>query len=390
MFQASGNEATLVVKTREKPTLDYALSLANVDMTVWEVEKFVCNEWEGFRKNKSVDLTFKEGVMDGEVKDNGVLVVPLWQIKVWFKRRVALQTEIPPIRPVRIRVSAGKETPPISGGFKKAFILPDMHVGFRREEDGTLTNFHDKEAIGCAYELIRQIAPDRIVVLGDLLDVSEWSEKFVRAPNEQNLTQEALNEAGRILGKLRALAPHAKIDYIEGNHSERISRLVKMMLPMAYGLRPIDCKLPALSVPHLLGLDGLGIEYHGDYPNGKVWLNENLCCIHGSIVKGRSGQTAAAVLDNSNHSVIYGHTHRSEQAHEARHHHNGIRFYTAYSPGCLCRLDGVVPGNKREQSWTQGVGLVYYEDGNRNFTIQHIPIFSGVAVFNGMRFSGKF
>lgn len=366
MFEVTGNTATATVKSRTPPHLEDV----KYDTNLWEIDHYIQNMWEV-----------------GAKVDDEIIVTPLYQLKVWFKRKVAVKTVIPPIAPVNVTVRKGRKTARPKTKLKTAFLLPDVHIGFRRE-NGKLIPFHDRKAVGCALELIRDVQPDRVVILGDLLDCADWSDKFVRDPNEMNLTQEALNEAARLLGTIRALCPDAEMDYLEGNHSERMTRLVKAQLPAAYGLKPVDCELPALSIPVLLGLDKLGVTYHGDYPNNRVWLNRNLCCVHGDVVKP-PGQTAAHILKNSNHSVCFGHVHRHEHATEARHHHDGIRFYAAYSPGCLCRLDGVVPGTKREQNWTQGVGVVHYEDGNKPFTIRHIPIFNGRAILNGRYVSGR-
>jgi hypothetical protein len=58
-----------------------------------------------------------------------------------------------------------------------------------------------------------------------------------------------------------------------------------------------------------------------------------------------------------------------------------MRFYTAYSPGCVCRIDGVVPGVRAQQNWQQGFGVVHYN--KKFFQIVHVPVFEGKGYYNG-------
>jgi hypothetical protein len=68
-------------------TLEQLLEFSGVDLNVWEVDHYVINKWEGYRAAKSNDLKFTSGVMDGWTKDTGGIVVsPLFQIKVWLIR----------------------------------------------------------------------------------------------------------------------------------------------------------------------------------------------------------------------------------------------------------------------------------------------------------------
>jgi hypothetical protein len=54
-----------------------------------------------------------------------------------------------------------------------------------------------------------------------------------------------------------------------------------------------------------------------------------------------------------------------------------------FSPGCLCKIDGTVPGSKG-RGWQQGVGIVYYNGADHH--LDAVPINSGKALFDGKRF----
>jgi transposase len=62
-------------------TLDEMLEHCAIDLDVWEVERFICNKWEVGAADK------REG------KLHGIIVEPLFQVKVWLKRK-AVQASI--------------------------------------------------------------------------------------------------------------------------------------------------------------------------------------------------------------------------------------------------------------------------------------------------------
>ncbi len=71
-------------------TLDALLEACDVDLEVWEVEKYVINKWAVARSNKTPNITWVDGVPEGNVKDDGKMTVQeLFQVKAFLKRRTA-------------------------------------------------------------------------------------------------------------------------------------------------------------------------------------------------------------------------------------------------------------------------------------------------------------
>ena len=69
----------------------------------------------------------------------------------------------------------------------------------------------------------------------------------------------------------------------------------------------------------------------------------------------------------------------------------------AFSPGCLCRVDGAVPSTKsgvddvgmpiqRFESWQQGLAVVTELPSGR-WTYEIVPIINGEAVYRGRVFN---
>jgi hypothetical protein len=162
------------------------------------------------------------------------------------------------------------------------------------------------------------------------------------------------------------------------------------MLPAAYKLKAVNSNDPALSIENLLDLKNLHINYHGDYPNGRLFLNENLACVHGELARGGSGDTSKALLNRYDFSLIYGHIHRQEMLSQTKPHFSKERTRKVFSPGTISRIDGQVPSKSRDVNWQQGLAVVEYEEGDGLFDITPITINQGQCIFRGRKYIGTF
>jgi hypothetical protein len=182
---------------------------------------------------------------------------------------------------------------------------------------------------------------------------------------------------------------------LEGNHDRRLQKAIVRNALAAFGIRRADKpdEWPVLSVPYLLRTEDLGVEYVGGYPAGIYWLNDRLACIHGHKVRS-AGNTAAAVVDDERISTLFGHVHRIELQHRTRRVRDGHRTSLAASPGCLCRIDGTVPGVKGStdpmgraiataENWQHGCAVLTYQEDDGPFSLELVPIFDGVVIFRG-------
>lgn len=294
-------------------------------------------------------------------------------------------------------------TKPKSGkgeGWKLAALLPDTQIGYRVYEDGSVIEFHSEPAIDVAMQIVAsahaEYGVDVIVNLGDTLDLPAQSRHHQEIAF-QNSTNLAIQRAYEYLAKQRATCPEAEIVFLEGNHDCRIYKYLSENAPaVAMMRRAGDSEWPVNSLPHLLRMDELNIKYASGYPAGEYWLNENLRCIHGDRVNS-SGSTAMKYINANHHtSTIYGHIHRIEMLYHTNHTSTGPARNAAFSPGCLCRVDGSVPSVKGGvtpnekpvkywENWQQGVGFAWYKDTGE-FTLVSVPILDDWAVYMGKEF----
>ena len=283
-------------------------------------------------------------------------------------------------------------------GYKVAVILPDMQIGYYRNADGGLEPTHDEEALSISMAIIKKLRPDRIIMVGDNLDFPEFG-KYRLSPAYAITTQASIDRATTLCAELRAAAPEAVIDWISGNHEERLVNFILDNAKVSFGLRRGNTpdSWPCLSVPYLCRFNDYGVNYVAGYPAGQVWINQRLKVIHGNKVRS-NGSTAHAYLNDSKVSVIYGHIHRREWAERSREDWDGAKTIMAASPGTLARCDGAVPSTKGGidldgrpmtivEDWQQGLAVVSYEDGEGAFWYEQIPIHNKTAFFRGKVYS---
>ena len=381
------NHMTLTFPPGRIITLEKLLEASNVDLDVWEVERYIINKWEVGRKGTTKDLVWDKGSKTGYTRDSGQInVEPLYQVKVWLLRKVPIAIE-PVVQPVILKIKKSKivRARKSNPDFKTALIIPDLQVGFERNlETNELNPFHDRDFLSVTLALAKDMQPDNITLVGDNMDLSEWSDKFIRSPEFYFTTQPAINELSWWLSQFRLVCPDAEMYYIEGNHESRMEKSIVTHMAAAYHLRPANEKIriPVMSIPHLLNLDALDIEWVGGYPDGTVWLNDGIRCVHGDKARSVAGGSAKAILESSEVSVVFGHIHRTEVVTRTRHTREGASVIMAMCPGCGCRLDGSVPGNTLSQNWSQGLAKIYYDNSTYN-SMSLIDVQYGTIVHDG-------
>lgn len=330
--------------------------------------------WQGFHKNADGEA---------EVVDlGGVVLSPAWETG----------PEWPVAQPgPAIRLPKSTVVPWTDGAWERAVILPDIQAGYYRQADDTLEPTHDPAAIDLAVNLIKKVRPSKIILVGDNLDLPEFG-KYSITPAFLRTTQATIDWTTKFCAALRAAAPTAEIVWLAGNHEERVPKWLAVNAAAAFGLRRgrLDDGLPVgwpvLSVPFLCRMDEFGVDYRPGYPAANFWLTPRLKVIHGDKVKSR-GSTSHMYLTQEKVSVIFGHIHRREWAEITREDHDGPRTIMAASPGCLARIDGVVPSFgqgldldgrplTRHENWQQGLAVVDYNTDTGNFYYQQVPIFN--------------
>lgn len=276
-------------------------------------------------------------------------------------------------------------------------LLPDPQIGYRRLESGELVPLHDEKAIACALELLSVIHPDRVVNLGDFLDLAALSSKFLVLPEFVLTTQPSVDRGHRFLAEQQAAAGQQceTWELLEGNHDNRLPIAIARNAMEAMRLRQANApeSWPVMSVPHLLRLDELGVTYVDGYPAGRVKIasrhgsQASLYALHGERLSMEKQAKAERI------STVQGHAHHFSMHAETYPDDDGLPLdVEAWSLGALCRRDGAVPSTKggtdvrgrhveRVESWQHGIGVVTEtEDG---WWLEPVRIHNGKAMYRG-------
>ena len=361
-------------KTREylHKLLDETIDKTNINPGAIKTLRFTTGSHEGYIKNSEGEIEYTKELQRGGIS---LMVEPEKFEPKWEP----IHRPIGDIHPVQSTTTKKKT------GLKTCVVLPDPQIGYRKFVDGQIDPFHDESALSIALQVIADLKPDKVVCLGDYLDLPGFG-RFEQSEDYAHTTQLAIDYGYRLLAMIRATVPNAEIAVIEGNHDRRIEKSIRTNSMYAFGIRRADdvTGWPVFSVPYLLSFDKLDIKYVEGYPAGKYWINENLQCIHGHIVR-QPGATAAAVVKAETVSTLFGHIHRIETAYDTQNVYGGARANLAHSPGTLCRIDGGVPSFKGStgldgrpirsfENWQQGIAIVDYKDGNAPFSVHSVYI----------------
>jgi hypothetical protein len=362
--EEGANAVVVTLSSTAIKTLDELIEAAQIDTDVWQCVRFLPNAWT------------TSGKIDGEWSQ-----IQNWQAKAWFER-IEPEPIYPVVQPVEITATYQEPERLNGDGWHRALVFGDAHFGFRLlMAPMRLVPFHDRAALDVALQLAEAARAERVDIAGDVLDLPDFSDSFVRSPEFARCVDPAKDEAAWWLEQFRQ-AVGGPVYVYEGNHEQRVDRALAKHVPAAYDVRA-NARVKAWSVPELLGLEGLGVTWVEGYQDARLFLNDRLAIEHGYIARKRSGSTARAYLDEGrDYSTVFFHIHRRERASMARHRRKKRRVVEAVCPGGLMRVDAEVPGDREVSQWSQGVALVdYHADGR--YQIYPVPIADGVAYWQG-------
>jgi predicted phosphodiesterase len=238
----------------------------------------------------------------------------------------------------------------------------------------------DKTALAAMLADIKVLDPHEVILLGDHVDCGGFlaQHHVMGYVAETDYTyEEDLSASKAFLDALRAVAPRAKIEYLEGNHERRVETwCVTQVLRHkkdAEGLRRL------LAPEFRLGLKERGISY---YRQGEFYDN---LPVPGVIKRGKcfffhgvstAKNAVASTVDKIAGNCVFGHTHRA-QSNIVRRISTGI--IGSWNPGCLCQLQPLWQ-HTSPTDWSHGYAVqLVAETGS--FLHLNIPIIEGESHF---------
>lgn len=260
--------------------------------------------------------------------------------------------------------------PASTNGMITAVLYGDSHFPFQ-----------DEAALDIVGQVVRVSRPDFIVHMGDPIDAYQLS-RFDKNPRRLHTLQDEIDECRAHLVSMRILAPKARYILLEGNHPDRLRRMLWNMPEQVKALNSLRAFTAVMTWPALLGLDELGVEFVPYGEESKHTFLPKFLVKHGSVVRKLSAYTARAELDKYNKSGASGHTHRLGQFFHRDSNGNHIWIET----GCTCKLD---PEYAQDPDWQQGCVVMTFEPATGAFQAETVYIHNGSAVFRGQFYKAR-
>lgn len=344
-------------------SLEDLLKETNTDLEKWFVASHTINTWE-----------------QAQAGEEEPEIVTLYQVKAQLERR--LIDYIQPANKIEFPMKKGRKN---KAPHNKVLFIPDTQHGHIWNQEYTkLEPIHDRKGIDAVIQLARDWQPDVVVLLGDMLDLAPWSLKYPRPPEYRQTTSATINELYYDLCRIREACPNSKIIWLEGNHEARIQKALTELLPESIHLAPAGETQPALCIERLLHLGDLGIEYVKPFP-ADYWLWDCIQICHG---EGHGKGVTTKLAKTKSYSMVKGHGHGLELSCSRVETPFGSKNITVMQPGCLCRIDGSVPGVSPRPDWQHGVGFgILDEQGQEH--LWAAPIHEGRLYFEGKVYQGE-
>lgn len=358
--------------------IDDLLDRANVPLeAIGAIESTVLKAYGGFMRGPN-----------GEV-----VKVPLYATSI---KIAPPNPDFPVIQPAPTTAIAFVAPPRILRRTRTVPVISDIQAGFLRDtKTDALEPIHDPAALDVAYQIVADLAPDEIVFIGDVADLSPFS-RWAQHPEYRGVTQASIDVVHNILGTFvsAAGARCTKRVIIGSNHDHRIEKGVLEWNKEALGVRragDID-GWPVFSLGYLARFDDLGLEWSGQYPGGEYYLLDDLAVMH-APPKAKEFQA----------SVVHGHTHKLTRSTSVQHAHDGRKTRFVFDIGCLCRV-GVtsdkfrllvtnVPSDRGRTDWAQGLGIVNIVEAHGSFPAAHavdqVSIIEGQAIYGGAAYRAR-
>jgi len=214
--------------------------------------------------------------------------------------------------------------------------------------------------------------------MGDLVDAWQIS-AFDKDPSRKASLQDDIDEAAGLLRGVRKVLPKAVCYLLEGNHEDRLRRLIWRMPEGQREIARLRVFQSAVSWPNMLGLADLDFRFVPMQGQARARILPKLIIKHGSVVRRWSAQSAKAEWERYGKSGLSGHTHRLGAFYT--NDFNGAHVWA--ETGCTCSLD---PEYCVDPNWQQGCVVVTYV-GDR-FAVEPVYIQNGTAIWRGREYHG--
>ena len=302
-----------------------------------------------------------------------------------------IRHDISPVKPVKLKYLSrvGKPTS-VSRG---ELVVAAGDFQFPFEDEAVFASF---------LTFLATERPDRIVLTGDILDLTSVS-NFDRDPRLGMPVQEELAHAHARLAEIRCAAGEAaKIFFVYGNHEARMSKWLARKAPELVGMTDAN-GAEVLSLANMLRLDALGIEsclsegvaYAGpEHLRSYYKITKDLIATHGTYSRtAGGGSSIIPIVDAAGVSVIGGHDHSQGMAFMTKGGFADLdeKKLVAISTGMMCRRTELgYLAQHQDSRWSAGFAVVeLWGEGEGEWQADFASWTGNELAWRGRRYAGK-
>lgn len=255
---------------------------------------------------------------------------------------------------------------------KRAIIIPDIHAPF-----------HDKKSLRAVEYFMADKTQkwDYYVNLGDLMDfdqLSSFNKEKLRKLEGRNLFKD-YEIANEILDRHQDILlkknPDTEFALLEGNHEERIERLLDKE-PNFQGIMEVEIRLR---------LKERNIRWIRCWTQRELYRIGKLYFTHGDYL---SKYHAHKMVEAYGINIAYGHTHDIQNHTKTFKRDNKSQTIMGQSCGYLADPNKLDYIKNRPTNWTQAVAVAEFQD-NGNFNLVVISIINHQFSYNGTLYTPK-
>lgn len=237
--------------------------------------------------------------------------------------------------------------------------LPDIHFPYQ-----------DPQALECAMRVIEELKPQKVLLLGDILDAGAFSSHPKRTLLERNTDDfydTEVKPAKEMLDRIEESSKERIV--LLGNHEARLEAVAAQYAHMS--------SIYSLVSPEGLLTQGRRnitvVPYTGELAHYKI--AKDLWAIHGVYWGTHAAYAHLQAFKPT--SLIFGHVHR-QQSHVTRIPATG-QIVKAWSPGCLSKLQPVW-GMGNPTTWVHGLSLIYVKNDLSSWVEYTLTINNGETI----------
>ncbi len=243
--------------------------------------------------------------------------------------------------------------------------------------------FQDDRALAVVQAIAVDAKPDVVVHVGDGMDCYKMSSKFDPNPDRIHNAQDEIDAYRVHLEQMAQLCPDAQRYVLEGNHEDRMRRVLWALPRTGLQITSLRKIKEVLQWPVLLDLDTIGFIWVPLKEQTRTAILPKFIVKHGSKVSQDSALSARREMKTHTYSGASGHVHRKATYYQGK---GGIDRgnYVWIELGCTCGLNPEF--TKDPPNWQQGCTVIHFNTDTGGFHIEDYYIHEGNAMGPGREY----